>query len=547
MGDNAPLVQLHVGARVQHKGATGTVRYLGTLHDQGEERWVGVQWDNAMRGKHSGIYKGIHYFTSTVPNAATFVKANKLGSGGRIAILQAARRRFADAIDHSHRDHTTVVGGAVFDIADEGTIMDQLASISVLDVSGLGVAAVTPPHYEELHAALPKLRELNVSRSLFVSIEAILHLMRAFPTLALLDASRNELQDNSLSDEDDDGIDNGDGDREEIAQELEQVILNHCVVSWNGVRLVCEHIKALCELRLHNCTLSAFGPQTERLLVCWQNLRVLDLDDNSITWDDVQALSTLPELRELYISHNALPDHPGLTPNKNSRRAFLQLHTLSMAGNALDGWQFISWLQHAHGLRHLRVAGNPITGRAEHTVSARTSMARLRVIGRIAGLQRVDGSWISADERLQAERWYTQDEIMVAIRAHGLEATLQMHPRAGQLALMYGDTVANTSCRRTGESMRDNTVVIALRAHNKISTGRKAASRLIPTSIQAERLAAVARCVLRVDENCPFDLMIRTNAADNHHHTAILEEGQALSTLVGSELAQVVVECIPHK
>lgn len=40
----------------------GTVRYVGALTGA-PGVWVGVEWDDAKRGKHSGSYNGIQYFT----------------------------------------------------------------------------------------------------------------------------------------------------------------------------------------------------------------------------------------------------------------------------------------------------------------------------------------------------------------------------------------------------------------------------------------------------------------------------------------------------
>lgn len=40
----------------------GTVRYRGTIDGQ-QGTWLGIEWDDASRGKHDGAHKGTHYFT----------------------------------------------------------------------------------------------------------------------------------------------------------------------------------------------------------------------------------------------------------------------------------------------------------------------------------------------------------------------------------------------------------------------------------------------------------------------------------------------------
>jgi hypothetical protein len=61
----------------------GTVRYIGLVeHDPKPElgrTWMGVQWDDADRGKHDGVVKGKRYFeTSDGLASASFVKPRAL-------------------------------------------------------------------------------------------------------------------------------------------------------------------------------------------------------------------------------------------------------------------------------------------------------------------------------------------------------------------------------------------------------------------------------------------------------------------------------------
>lgn len=55
-----------VGDRVALKGHSnvyGTAKYVGQLTSV-DEVWVGVDWDDASRGKHDGLIKGVRYFTA---------------------------------------------------------------------------------------------------------------------------------------------------------------------------------------------------------------------------------------------------------------------------------------------------------------------------------------------------------------------------------------------------------------------------------------------------------------------------------------------------
>lgn len=51
----------YVGQRFSLKGQSCTVRYVGVVADKKGE-WLGVEWDDASRGKHDGTHDGTSYF-----------------------------------------------------------------------------------------------------------------------------------------------------------------------------------------------------------------------------------------------------------------------------------------------------------------------------------------------------------------------------------------------------------------------------------------------------------------------------------------------------
>jgi hypothetical protein len=52
-----------VGTRINFNGSFGTIRYVGEV-GQSPETWLGVEWDDPKRGKHSGSHRGHQYFIS---------------------------------------------------------------------------------------------------------------------------------------------------------------------------------------------------------------------------------------------------------------------------------------------------------------------------------------------------------------------------------------------------------------------------------------------------------------------------------------------------
>jgi dynactin complex subunit len=62
MSSNSMASDFCVGKRLSYGGDICTVRYFGEVKGTKGE-WLGVEWDDAFRGKHDGQAGGVRYFT----------------------------------------------------------------------------------------------------------------------------------------------------------------------------------------------------------------------------------------------------------------------------------------------------------------------------------------------------------------------------------------------------------------------------------------------------------------------------------------------------
>lgn len=53
--------RFYVGQRLSYSNVLCTVRYVGSVEGTSGE-WLGVEWDEPWRGKHSGEHAGKKYF-----------------------------------------------------------------------------------------------------------------------------------------------------------------------------------------------------------------------------------------------------------------------------------------------------------------------------------------------------------------------------------------------------------------------------------------------------------------------------------------------------
>lgn len=54
--------KFHIGQRLSYQNVSCTVRYVGLVEGTDKE-WLGVEWDDPLRGKHDGELKGKRYFS----------------------------------------------------------------------------------------------------------------------------------------------------------------------------------------------------------------------------------------------------------------------------------------------------------------------------------------------------------------------------------------------------------------------------------------------------------------------------------------------------
>lgn len=87
---------MNVGERVRVRDKDGvsfcTVRFRGAVDGKAGE-WIGVEWDDAARGRNDGSIAGKAYFTCKhAADAGSFIKAEKVKPG--ISLVEAVQERY---------------------------------------------------------------------------------------------------------------------------------------------------------------------------------------------------------------------------------------------------------------------------------------------------------------------------------------------------------------------------------------------------------------------------------------------------------------------
>lgn len=290
----------------------GTVRYIGPVAaaKSAADIWLGVEWDDATRGKHDGSCldssgNTVRHFQCP-PGAGSFVKPNKLRFGK--SFVEALRERYV-GLD-----------------APEEVPGDIVPDAFVLTSSG-------------------------VQKSIEFVGE---HKIRKRQQIDVL--NKITMRNCSVSTA---GGDFGATTRHFIELDLQENLLS----SWSQVGAIAAQLPLLSSLLLHGNRLEPLLPSVLAVVpaTCFDSLRVLALNGCGLrSWKEVVLLeSRLPKVEELYLAANNFAD---LARPSIAEPQFQQLKILDIASCNIESWEqvlsFASWPL----LEEIVLDGNPLPG-----------------------------------------------------------------------------------------------------------------------------------------------------------------------------------------
>ena len=378
---------LGVGSRVRDAkdaSGVGSIRYIGAVEGaQGE--WIGVEWDDAGRGKTNGTQNGVRYFTTRrklkredgdeaevdeeeLETSGSFVRARRLAP--RTNLVSAVRERYCDdgnfgtqldekknatATDATKDDDdveiklltekgwvgTSVELVGMDAIAARLAVLGSLRIVSVEDGSVAALARDGEDGARELRETVGGVRELFIAGNLLCRRSDLRGLREAAPQLEVLNVSRMPLEI------DVDVINEGDTDANANAEIGERHPPRDCALP--SVRTL-----------IANSTDMSWTDVTQRLAPCLPNIRELHLCSNNIA--SLETIITTTRTTTTTPNPNPPPEMPiasiGAAP---SGLALGQLAVLSLEDNSLDNWTpLFAALRAVPHLTRLNVCGNAL-------------------------------------------------------------------------------------------------------------------------------------------------------------------------------------------
>ncbi|GAA5901639.1 hypothetical protein JCM6882_006030 [Rhodosporidiobolus microsporus] len=494
----------------------GTVLFEGAvLPTKGV--WLGVEWDDASRGKHSGVHEktGVRYFETRVEGAGSFLRPDAKG-------IDRRGKTFKQALWSKYLDVDLLVGttapatsaqspSSASATADEPTsqryatnsnfdvevvltskVMEHFKQLNRLREIGLeweSVSRASDPdgqvELEKLGKQLSRLEVLNLGYSMLPSLAEVEGITAVLPRLQHLALNSNRFARI------------GSPTTFPSFTRLTSLQLNSTLLSWSELRNFASSLSNLVELQFGFNRLRALravpdssprAPFTSTAPIL-PRLERLNLEGNELdVWEDIiEELASLPSLIELILAGNRFSSFT--FPPTSSSAALRQLRHISLSDNLLSSWSTSIDVLAASAssvlpsLTSLRLSGNPIVSAAPRPVSEvpqrtptstdedaerernddrSSQLSRLLVIARLPFLLELEGTAISPAERDDAERFWI--ERSCKNEENRVDVSDWARERLDKLRKKHGDAPAGSEPPRKEKStLKDRLIRLRIR------------------------------------------------------------------------------------
>ncbi|EDW74593.1 uncharacterized protein Dwil_GK21325 [Drosophila willistoni] len=375
-----------LGTRIKIANNYGTVKYVGEVSGH-MGTWLGIEWDDGMRGKHNGIVEGKRYFQTQLPTAGSFIRPGKVGPCATLE--DAARERYVN-YDSSNVDASLIreaqanLQASLFEvvgmdkIARKQSKFEQLSEISVDE---------TPVNAAGYLKDLMHLTTLNVSHTLIWNWEIVASIAQQLPALNNLNLSSNRLVLPTTKQI---------AELEPSFRQLKHINLRNCgFADWQDVMQTALLWPDIISLGLQENSLSQLSVVNCESI--FRQLQELDLHrTNLMDFDQVCKLGNIRTLRSLNLMENGIEEIklPECDPQLKLN-IFMSLEQLNLLHNPI--WNEADAFNELDKLPQLkRLSKTP------HLKSNFDEMVS-KAVASIANLQYINRAEVMPDERRGAE------------------------------------------------------------------------------------------------------------------------------------------------
>ncbi|TYG86500.1 hypothetical protein ES288_A13G138600v1 [Gossypium darwinii] len=273
-------------------------------------------------------------------------------------------------------------------------------------------------------------------------------------------------------------------------------------------------------------------PTSSSTVQGFDSLRLLNLEDNCLAeWDEILKLSQLKSLEQLYLNKNKLTCI--FYPDKNKIQEFLSNHEsceesyfpfqnlrcLLLGSNEINDLASIDSLNTFPKLIDIRFSDNPIAD------PGRGGLPRFVLIARLAKVEMLNGSEISARERKESEIRYVR--LVMSKLLDNPEEINCLHPRFVELKNFYGIEDERPSVGAAGpQKMASGLLSVTLKCVASSVGEKLPLTKKLPATTTVGKLKALCESFLKL-KSLKLKLFLQ-------------EEGSPLPMLLDDEMATLM-------
>src|ERR1700749_5031624 len=176
------LDSFYIGKRLSYDADRCTVRFIDQVKGT-DGVWLGVEWDDPSRGKHSGVAGSVKYFECMYPNAGSFVRPSRPADRTR-RFMQALRYKYAgdDQVSNDMPRQVRISGKEVEEVGFDKIKRKQaiLNELKRVFLDGLCIS-----HCDE-QAARRNLKEIGETCGDIIDLDLSNNLFEKFGEIALI-------------------------------------------------------------------------------------------------------------------------------------------------------------------------------------------------------------------------------------------------------------------------------------------------------------------------------------------------------------------------
>lgn len=437
------MLEYRVGDRISYSSKLGTseictLRYIGEV-DGYQGQWLGVEWDDASRGKHDGSLNGKRYFScqSSSLTAGSFIRPNRPSDPER-SFIEAIYDKYAatdtSLVSESSNKEITISGKVAQEVGFDKIreIQSRLHEIKIVILDGMRISVAERDH-ENIHNTCPKIVELDLSRNLFRCLKEVFVICSKLPNIKKL-----RLNGNRISDTEAFCPHIASGQNASWLSNITNLELDDMLLSWKSIVGLRGCFPSLTTLTASSNYLKSLSCHLKD-----DNLVSLALENNEFdSLEDLHPLTKSKSLKTLLLKGNKI-NRVARNFNTVIDIEFSdKLEYVDLSYNEISSWSFIDELPVVFPkLTGLRISNNPLYPNPLLNTSAHDSEENFMItVARIGTLKTLNFSKITSIERNNAEIYYLSkiSQELAEVNENESDIVLSRHKRYEELCNEWG-------------------------------------------------------------------------------------------------------------